>query len=66
MINFTPILKQKPKQKPKCSNCIYFRSFGNELGECRRNAPIIVTREGDFVTTWPTLADWEWCGEFKK
>lgn len=60
-----PILK---KQKPECSKCIYFRSFGNGLGECRRNAPIIVKRDDrvwpNTETKWPVVSAEDWCGEF--
>ncbi len=58
------------KQKPECDKCIYFRDFGNKIGECRRNAPVIVERSDrvwpNTETKWPIVSDYEWCGEFKK
>lgn len=46
-----------------CAECRYFISDGNNTtGECHRHPP--VRDAGLTFGVWPTVAPYNWCGEF--
>jgi hypothetical protein len=74
---------QKPPlnlKEPACWNCKFWKRKSDNLGECHRNAPQIVTTtesrtvgetgvyrevvESYTRSEWPTTKDSNWCGEF--
>ena len=54
-------------EEESCCNCIYWcydrPSVGNENGECRKRAPVVVTKHGN---EFPLMKAYESCGEFEK
>ncbi len=67
-------IKEEPHGK--CEKCFFWQSLkngfpspnnnvrgkqGNNLGECRFNAPSL----GDPNTPWPATFDFDWCGHFR-
>ena len=52
-----------------CKTCAHFDPFDDHYGLCRRHAPLAVLKpdgdNSDTRATWPTVADTEWCGEYK-
>lgn len=55
-----------------CGACKYWHALNGGIGECRFNAPPIVTAQECRVTDadaqgewrWPVTADVEWCGQY--
>ena len=46
-----------------CNTCIHMHRVSEELGQCRRHAPIVHERDGQATFPWvKTLEDW--CGEY--
>ena len=52
-----------------CVSCVHWKSENQNEGECRRNAPQLISFEIDNDTKvesrFPTTSDKDWCGEFE-
>lgn len=51
-----------------CGSCEFFdvRVNGDIRGECKRFPPTqLLNPLGDDYTSFPSVRDWEWCGEHK-
>lgn len=52
-----------------CKDCRFWQPTLNDMGDCRRNPPVIVPSkltEGlqDLGGYWPSTNDCDWCGKF--
>jgi len=52
-----------------CASCTHWKTQASGQGECRRNAPQLITFEIDddvkVESRFPTTAEDDWCGEFE-
>lgn len=50
-----------------CDNCRYFcRSSKEARGHCRKHAPRPFVGIAAETVTWPSVYEYDWCGEYKK
>jgi hypothetical protein len=50
----------------KCSECIFFKLFGEVTGQCLRYPPrVMVDSNGFTVSSLPDVEISYWCGEFR-
>ncbi len=57
----------------QCKDCVNFQRTGDNIGECRKDAPSpYAAQVGDPLFppimigwSWPAVGEIEWCGEFK-
>lgn len=62
-----PKLVNLARVQESCKHCKYFLSnVSDEYGYCRRFPPTVIGREdGEQESVQPTVAENEYCGEFK-
>ena len=55
----------------RCGNCVWYAittvdaDKGGSVGECRRYPPqITADGDGSYITRWPLVQGYRWCGEF--
>ena len=50
-----------------CEECAHWRSGIDEMGECRRHAPVhaVVVESKVAPHIWPRTHASDWCGDFK-
>lgn len=46
-------------RKPRCEDCRFFAPDGDDVGECRKDAPAITEPR------WPRVHVDHWCGEWR-
>jgi hypothetical protein len=46
-----------------CKDCVYFEP---EESECRLLPPRTFMDDGSFYTSFPTVKETEWCGEYQE
>jgi len=48
----------------ECEGCQFWNGINPELGECRRNAPVIRSIQGEQTTSfWPYTSKTDGCGQ---
>lgn len=51
----------------RCAHCRYFSvEAGEEMGECHRYPPAIMADDEGTYSSFPDIACFAWCGEFKR
>ena len=63
----TPKTIGAPPQRETCETCRYFQRYDRgDYGQCRFNAPIIVSDHEGTETLWPEVHVDHWCGQWRK
>ena len=48
------------------TNCSVCKHYNSGEFQCRRHAPIVMSRNGKVCTRWPALDPEDWCGDFER